>query len=224
MTAKADRRWSRLPNAWIYEKGLRALSAGPRSRGGSSAALKLFVTLALRAENKAAVAAELTQGSASLSYDDLMSLTNLSRAQIAKGIKLLTEQKLIVVKADGRGRRSRYFLTRYGSSDTFGKIPNQPLFRSPAGDRVRTLQDLSCRNESDVNAMKLYLFLCGTRDQSAHRTLASYETIHEVTGIPESKIRKAISVLIDRGLIRVDREREDDATQNQPNKYYVLGL
>ncbi len=216
--------WSRLPNAWIYDGGLRRFSTAPKDRGRSSAALKVLLALIVRAENKSLSEAGHNQGSVSSSYDDLMSLTNLSRAQIAKAVKLLTELQLVTVTRAGRGGRNRYFISNYGPHDRYGKVPNRRIYGTADPGRIRVLHEFSCRNESDVNALKLYFLMCGLRDSSGNRTLASYVTIETKTGVAQAKIRRALSVLIEHGLIRVDQQKDTDQRRNLPNRYEVLGL
>lgn len=219
---KSPFRWSRLPSEWIQKNGLRQFTAG-KKLGASVAALKVLVAVVLRAENNPVSKAGHNQGTACMSYDELMGLTDLSRPMISVGIKLLISNGVISIKADNNSRRNRYVLQGYDDGG-WAKIPNRPLYRGVAVDRVATLHDLSCRREADLNALKLYLLLCTFRDNKKNYSMIGYEKIHEYTGISEGKIRKAISVLIELSLVRVSREKVTEEKKNHPNNYEILGL
>lgn len=45
-----------------------------------------------------------------------------------------------------------------------------------------------------------------------------------VAGIATDRIRQGLSVLIEHGLISVDREKSADDKRNHPNRYKILGL
>ncbi|RUX73387.1 hypothetical protein EN925_00860 [Mesorhizobium sp. M7A.F.Ca.US.006.04.2.1] len=190
----------------------------------STAALKVLLAIVVRAENKSTAQAAQTQGSACMSYDELIDLTDLSRAMISSAVKLLTSAGIVIVKREGRGGKNRYFLTGYGETDRYGKIPNKTLYRQAPSDRLSALHELSCRRESDMNALKLYLLFCAFRDGKTNAAMIGYERIWIYTGIPEAKIRRAISVLIEHGFIQVDRDRSSAEKKNHPNRYEILGL
>jgi hypothetical protein len=48
-----------------------------------------------------------------------------------------------------------------------------------------------------------------------------YEKIWNYTGIPESKIRQAISTLIEHGFVHVDRDKIPEEKKNHPNRYEI---
>jgi DNA-binding transcriptional ArsR family regulator len=179
--------------------------------------------IALPIEDRAPTAGP-NQGSASLSYDELMNLTDLSRPMVSEAIKLLQAEKIVLVKQEGRGGKNRYFLSDYGEGDRWGKIPNEKLYAQNNTDQIPTLHGFSCRREADLNALKLYLLFCAFRNTKTNHTMIGYEKIHEYTGIREARIRAAISVLIEHGLIRVDREKASEDKKNHPNRYEILGL
>lgn len=220
---QSQSRWSRLPTPWIRDGGLKHFTG--RSRlGASVAALKILVAILLSAENNSATTAGPNQGSASLSYDELMDLTGLSRASVAAGVKHLVGAELVTVRAEGRGQKNRYVLKDYGPNDHYTKLANNALYRHPNMTRISVLCELSTRSEADMNALKLYLLLCATVDRRRGDAMISYERINEQAGIPEAKIRQAISVLIEHRLIDVDREKATPDKRNHPNRYIVLGL
>jgi predicted transcriptional regulator len=215
--------WSRLPSQWIHNEDLRLFQAG-KYLGKSVAALKVLLAVALCAENNSADKAGRNQGSAGLSYDELMSLTDLSRPMVAAGVKLLCGSGIVAVEGEGQGRKNRYFLSGYGVGEPWGKLPNKRLYRNARTDRIMALHEFSCRRVSDLNALKLYLLLTAFRDVRKNYAMIGYEKIWDYTGIPEAKIRRAISVLIEQGMIRVDQEKGTADKRNHPNRYEILGL
>jgi DNA-binding transcriptional ArsR family regulator len=176
-------RWSRLPGKWIGNRGLKAFVGGPRL-GTSMSALKILVAIVLRAENKALLSAGMYQGSASLSYDELSALTDVSRPMLSSAIRMLEERGLVSIKHEGVGRRNRYFLAGYGPADPWAKISNQRLYGTGSVNRVALLHQLSPRRITDMNALKLYLLLCAFRDTKTNATMIAYDKIQFYSGIP----------------------------------------
>lgn len=77
---------------------------------------------------------------------------------------------------------------------------------------------------ADSNAFEGEALSGENRDRRRGDAMISYERINEQAGIPEAKIRQAISVLIEHRLIDVDREKATPDKRNHPNHYIVLGL
>lgn len=216
-------RWSRLPISWILDKKLRLFGAASMT-GESIAALKIYVAIVLRAENNGLANVGPNQGSSSVSYDELMSLTGISRPMIARGVRLLVVNQLIEIKPQGRGGKSRYFLAAYASSYRWGKIPNRVWYGQPDETRIEVLHQLSNRRVSDLNALKLYLAFGAFINANSRYAMIGYEKIAEYTGVSRNMIRKAISVLIEYNLVNVDREKSSFNKRNHPNKYEIIGL
>jgi hypothetical protein len=74
-------------------------------------------------------------------------------------------------------------------------------------------------------ALKLYLYFASVRDSQRMFSMASHEVIHAKTGIPESDIRRAHSLLTSVGLLAaIEREYKGvNEKTNEPNKYYLRG-
>jgi len=216
-------RWSRLPTLWIHSQGLASFRGG-RRRGGSIAALKLYVAILLNAENNASGEAGSNQGSAALSYDVLAEMTDLSRAMIAQAGRLLIREGLVQIDKGGRGSPNRYRLVGYEKTHPWGKVANRRWFGSPLKEGIATLHNLSCRRECDLNALKLYLLFCAFAHNFTHVAMIGYDKIEDYTGIATNRIRQGLSVLIEHGLISVDREKSADDKRNHPNRYKILGL
>jgi len=177
----------------------------------------------MRAVNRRAAESGSDQGSAALSYAQLIELTDLSRGMVAKGVTLLRKTDIVAVETTP-GRTTRYRLAGYGVGDKFGRVPKSPLYRGPGAQALKALYDLSLRNEADVNAMKLYLYLCGTQNNESRIAIVSYQTIWEKTGIPKAKIRRALSVLYEHGLVSGSAIDRQETGEPPAMGYKVLGL
>ena len=216
-------RWSRTPTDWIRSGGLKAFRAG-RHIGVSIAALKLLFAIILHAENNTGELVGENQGSAALSYDELASLTDLSRAMIAHGTRYLEKTGIATIVRGRRGSPNRYLLADYAAGKPWAKIPNKKWFRHAFADRIATLHDISCRRECDLNALRVYLLFCAFANNRSHVAMIGYEKIEEYSGIATGKIRAAISMLVELGLVSVDRDKDPEDKLNHPNKYIILGL
>lgn len=214
-------RWIRLPLAWIHGEGLTEFRAG-QHLGSSMAALKVLVAILFRAENKTPQEATVTQGSASLSYDDLMVMTGLSRSMVRKGTLRLCDAGLVNVTHEGKGRKNRYFVVDY-SATPWGKLPYRQIAGPGTSQELKLLNELSCKSVVDLNALKLFLLLSAHRDKVSQYAMIGYTKIEEATGIWRDNIRRAISILIEHGLVRVEQEKTP-GEYNTPNRYRILGL
>jgi hypothetical protein len=219
--ADPEMRWARLPLAWIHDQRLAEFTGG-KHLGSSTAALKVLIAILLHAENKAASEATSTQGSASLTYDELMVTTGLSRSMVRAGAQRLGQAELIMVAHEGQGRKNRYFVIDY-SVGAWGKIPYRRVAGNHRGKELRLLHELSCKSWTDLDALKLYLLLIAHRDKTTGCAMIGYNKIEESSGIWREKIRQAISLLIAHSLVRVEQEKTP-GQYNTPNCYRILGL
>ena len=223
VTSSLKDRWSRLPADWIIKGGLLEFRAG-KGLGESVAALKVLVSILLLAKNATASAHDPDQGTLMISYDDLMSLTDLSRAMVSIGIKRLQALSRVSVTRGKKGEPNRYHLPDYGSGDHWTKISNRRLFRGGNSSRISVLHDLSTRRTCDLDALKLYLLLSAMQDKSGAGAMLGYEKITEYSGIPQNRVRRAVSVLVEHNLIKVSEGPAPDIeTHNPPNRYRLLG-
>ncbi len=194
---------------WRSENGVTA------SR--NAAALILYVTLIFVAERKA-LGNILVSYQSSPTYDELEVLTGLSRALISVGLKRLLELELIEVSGSPQNRTYRISI----EGKRWFKLPSLALFD---GGRISPFRQLTLRSKLDLHALKLYLYFASVRDNNRMYSMASHETIHAKTGIPEGDIRRAHSLLTSVGLLAgIEREHKGviDKT-NEPNKYYLRG-
>ncbi len=219
--ADPETRWARLPLAWIHDQRLAEFSGG-RDLGSSMAALKVLVAILFHAENKTAKEAGPEQGSASLTYDELMVMTGLSRSMVRTGALRLCKAGLIAIEHEGQGRKNRYFVADY-SVGAWGKIPYRRVAGGRSGKELQLLHELTCKSWADLDALKLYLLLIAHRDKRTGCAMIGYAKIEESSGIWREKIRPAISLLIAHYLVRVEQEKTP-GQYNTPNCYRILGL
>jgi hypothetical protein len=114
---------------------------------------------------------------ATASYSELETLTGLSRALIAAGLRRLTELKLIA--AIGSNQRRVYLI--FGNGKGWFKLPCLALFD---GEKIAPFHRLSLRSKFDLHAMKLYLYLASVRNNQLMFSIASHKTIHAAPGEP----------------------------------------
>jgi hypothetical protein len=93
----------------------------------------------------------------------------------------------------------------YGSQDSWGKISNTRLYDSASSKKIDVLYKLSSRRKTDLNALKLYLYLGCLINKNTGVAEVGYKTINEKTGILNSDISGAISMLLEHKLVSVDR-------------------
>lgn len=62
------------------------------------------------------------------------------------------------------------------------------------------------------------------RDNRSRTAMIGYEKIEGYTGLGSKKIRQALSVLVEHGLLAIDREKDLVNNQNNPIKYELIGL
>jgi hypothetical protein len=95
--------WVRLPSAWIQQSGLRELQWGRDGRGSENVAALIALTAIAHHAN--------TEGGiARLKYDELCTITGLSRAKLSNGLDVL--ERIKVVERTPQGR-STYKLTNF---------------------------------------------------------------------------------------------------------------
>jgi hypothetical protein len=107
---------------------------------------------------------------------------------IAAGLKRLIELNLIA--ATGSNQNRVYLI--FGNGKRWFKLPCLALFE---GGKITPFRRLTLRSKLDLHAMKLYLYFASARDNQRMFSMASHATIHAKTGIPESDVRRAHSLL-----------------------------
>lgn len=187
---KVVRSWVKLPTAWISAGGLKEFSWG--KVGGSTQAAGLMVLLAV------AHRADAETGLARLSYDELQWATHLSRTKIADGLDVLAKRKLILREPEGR---STLQLTNYDPNQGWAMLPASPLY---SADGIAAFAHFHLRKMAELDALKAYLSFVARRDRNRNRAFITYEQLHDLSGIPEGRIKAAISLLVVHNLVVVE--------------------
>ncbi len=195
---------------WRAEKGAAA--------SANAAALILYVTLIFVADGRETDDEPTVLYRARATYSELGTLTGLSRALVAAGLKRLVELNLI---ANRGSKQERVYLIP-GNGGRWFKLPCLTLFDE---GRITPFRHLTLRGKLDLHALKLYLYFASVRDGRYQFSMASHQVIHARTGIPESDVRRAHSLLTSVGLLAaIEREYKGVVEKtNEPNKYYLRG-
>ena len=158
------RKWVKLPSAWMEEGGLSRFKWRAETGASETAALMVLMAIAHRAD--------LTDGLARTTYDELTTATGISRTKVSDGLDVLEARKLVVREADGR---STYQLTNYGEGHVWAALPAKPLYdRSGA---MPMFGDFYLRKAAELDALKIYFTLAARRDTSQNVTRITYDQI-----------------------------------------------
>jgi hypothetical protein len=183
----------------------------------NAAALILYATLIFVSDSRSNDETVTIWYRATASYSELETLTGLSRALIAAGLKRLIELKLMA--ASGSNQKRVYLI--FGKGKRWFKLPCRALFD---GERITPFHRLTLRSKLDLHALKLYFYLASVRDNQHMFSMASHPTIHANMEIPQSDIRRAHSLLTSVGLLAaIERDFKGLLKVNEPNKYYLHG-
>lgn len=212
--------WVRMPSKWIREGGLKEFtwtSAGPARKSSAIAALQIYVALLTQAEEK--LHPELSLET-ELTYNALMEITGLSRQLVAAGIEALTKTGRIT--SEKIGRKNRYSIQGYEPGN-WCKLPARVLY-GYGGTSIAAFKLFQKRTICELNAMKLMLYYAATRDNKSPYSMASFERIHEQTGVIEKNIPRANAFLITVNLVaNITRENSEKTKKKEPNKYFLTG-
>ncbi|MGY4399274.1 hypothetical protein [Bradyrhizobium sp. USDA 3315] len=200
------RDWVRLPSMWIEEGGLQGLQWTRSDTSGSdnAAALMVLAPIAHVADD---------EGLASCIYDRLALATGLSRVKISNGLAVLTDLGVIERKPAGR---SSIQLTNFGNGHSWSKLPARWLY---GNGRVIGFQHFTSRSMTELHALKLYYLFARRRSNETNMAHLSYDKIEEYSGIERHRIKPAISVLLNAGLIHVERTESRINDRGTANAY-----
>jgi hypothetical protein len=202
--------WSKLPSRWVREGALHAFQArGPR---GDTAALKLYMALALFAHFKPTEAA--AAGSVRLTFSELEQLCDISRRSIAQGLRRLEWHGRIHTHRIGHAQR--YVLADYEETG-WAKLPRAHLLTD------RRFHSFGIRGELHLDALKLYLALLTFRANDASQVLLSYDKIEHYTGIARRHIRRAIDVLLNHEWLAITSHVPESRHRHPINLYLLRG-
>lgn len=185
------RSWVKLPSAWIEKGGLRSFMWGKQGGSEQTAALMVLLAIAHRAAD--------ATGVAHLTYDELHWATHLSRTKLADGLDVLEARELVQRKAAGR---SSFLLSGYDPKRNWAMLPARPLY---SADGMAAFADFHLRRKVELDALKAYLAFAARRDREQNRAYMTYEQLQGYAGIPEARIKPAISLLIVNNLVVVEQ-------------------
>lgn len=205
--AEPHRGWGGFPSWWIRQKRLKQLGGGVATTGQSIAALKVYLALAVCADEVLSDVQPTVRG--------LEDLTGLSRPMVSAGVRAL--EALGVLSVDRSGYRSRYSLVQAEGQKHFLKVPRELL-------RAR-LQELPNGSAVGLAALKIYLTLLTVRQRRSHLAPISHRRLQEYTAVRPSLISKGTSILIEHELVRhSNRALYWNADGYPVNTYYLVGV
>ena len=184
------RKWVKLPTSWIIEGGLTRFRWRGFCDADRIAALMALIAIAHHSDDE--------HGFARLTYDDLELITDLSRAKLAAGLRILELTELIEREPSGR---STFKLAGYDPTSGYGKLPRQGLY---IGKTIRPFREFRLRKRVELDALQIYLLVVAFRDRRTNLTRISYDKIERYTGISRVNIKSAISFLAANDLVYVE--------------------
>lgn len=196
--------WVRLPTKWINSGGLKNFRWEAKRGSDNIAALMALLAIANHVDDDSGVAR--------LTYNDLENCTNISRAKLSGGLRVLEGNKIIERKSSGR---STYSLVDYGRAP-WGKLPARRLYQH---GRIAAFSNFHLRKSNELNALKLFFLVVERRNNSSNLANISYEKIHEYSGIERHHIKSAISLLAANGLLHVEHVPSEVSIYGISNAY-----
>ncbi|MGH8506914.1 MAG: hypothetical protein ACRETM_13300 [Stenotrophobium sp.] len=169
------------------------------------AALRVYLAIALNSD--------FDTKFAEISISDLEEVTGLSRPMVVRGIKTAEEMQLLIV--DRENHRHGYTMATSADSKGFAKLPKQKL--------KGVLNRLPARGYHALDALKLYITLLTVRPNKSAVVQIGHTRILEWTGLQPNRVRAAIDVLINHGLVHLDLSEVEDK-RHRHNQYEILGL
>lgn len=205
------RDWVRLPSMWIEDGGLQKLQWAKADASGpdNAAALMVLAPIAHVADD---------EGLATCTYDALAMATGLSRAKISKGLAVLTDLGVIERKPAGR---SSVQLTNFVKGHSWSKLPARRLY---SGGRIMGFQQFTLRSMAELHALKLYYLFARRRSNDTNMAHLSYDKIEEYADIERHRIKTAISVLLNAGLVHVERTESLSNERGTANAYRLAHI
>lgn len=206
----ALRDWVKLPTKWIHENGLTKLRWAESEGANNVAALMLLAVIAHHVDDDS--------GTTTLTYDQLSTLTALSRVKISGGLKVLEALGVVSRRTSGR---SSLALVGYDKNAGWGKIPARRLY---SHGTITFFNELSLRKASELYALKLYFLFVAHRNNNTNLAHISYDKIEGYTGIDRSRIKSGLSLLAANGLVHVEHLPSQGSEFGISNAYRLAHL
>lgn len=210
--------WAKMPSYWLRNRDnppLTGLKWIGYRKSDHIAALMLYIVLVQHANTEPTP--EFPEvGCSRLTYERLSEITGLSRAKISGGLGVLKELDAIAVELVGRS--NRFQIKRFGEASGWAKLPAKGIYTKNLRE-IRAFHQFKLRSKTELNALKLYLIILATRDNSKNYAIISYDKICSYSGMNRADIRPAISLLVTLNLIHVDRAPSDLNQFSSVNMY-----
>jgi len=205
----AMKTWVHLPSSWIELGGLKNFQW---KDGGSdnTAGLMALIAIAHKADQET--------GRAQVTYNELCTAIDISRAKLSKGLGLL-EQRTIIGR--WQGGRSSFQLIGYDRAGGWCKLPAKPLYIGPV---IEAFRHFRLRNMVELNAIRLYLLFAARRGRDTNLANISFDRITKSTGIRRHDIKAATSFLASLSLSYVERVPSNINNYGVSNAYRLVGL
>ncbi|GLH41373.1 hypothetical protein RS3R6_03120 [Pseudomonas atacamensis] len=221
--------WAKLPVDWIRTGGLvdfvgesysvksMWLKEDKSARNVCISSLKLYLALCCRAD--------FITGNASVTYEELIRLTGLSRPTVAKALTRLETEKLIQRKAQALRKGSSILICGWLESKSWAKIPKRWLYDGSLGAKILMLTEFNFSRAS-LSALKVYIALLAYRDSNRGGiAMLSYDRLALITGVKRHHIADAITRLYDLRMISFRQGDFSEASDfSRTNRYLVRGL
>lgn len=231
--------WAKMPIEWIQSDGLRKFKSmtieQPTADDGSKqrarrklevpdrlernrsiAALKLYIAICIRTD--------FHTGQAKTSYDELITLTGMSRPIVARSLKQLEEQGRITRTEQSLRSGTLIYVCGWLEDKFSGQLPKRWLYDGNQGRSLLRLREFKF-DWASFYALKVYLTILAFRDK--HRfglTIITYDRINQSTGIGRHRVADAITMLYQMELISFRPGSFDDNDHARVNRYLVRGL
>lgn len=194
--------WGSFPTWWVKARLLKQLDAHANTIGTHIAALKLYLAIALLVD--------FNTRAATLTYDELIEWTNLSRPMLRPGLTVLEETGVLRIVREYRHRYEQVTL-----------IDDPRFMKIPKARARKALRSLPNRGASVLAALKIYLTLLHVRDSRGIAATISHEKMQDYTGVRPNKIRSGVDHLVAHDLVHV-RQNDERSTPGRPVHTYDL--
>ena len=117
---------------------------------------------------------------------------------------------------------SLYRLPGVGEDGGWAKLPQRQLL---ANGTLGVFHGFTLRNQTELDGLKLYLFLVAGRSQRSGYAHIGYAKLADHTGVQTNRLRRAKSLLIANDLIHAENDPDADSEHGRrPLRYKVIGL
>lgn len=208
----ATRSWAKLPSMWIEANGLLELRWADGDGSANSAALMVLTAIAHAADSQV--------GSAIVTYNKFEHTLGISRTKIAAGLSVLEELRIITRDE----RRSIYQLVGFPKEKAGGwaKFPVRRML-APNGS-ITAFKDFTLRKRTELDALKLFFLFVARRSSDTNLAHLSYESIQERSGIDQSKIKSALSLLATHEMVYAEPQPRMDGGLGVSHAYRIVGI